>query len=157
MDEWLMERYSLAKGRIWEICTEKTIKETYADFFRKTAEFLKKTGEILEREEDALSLAEYEAENRSLYEELFPQNYGTSYGNPAYAEKTLGDYGKAFTFLYAELQGTIAYAYEKSGGIILYARSFSWKSILPSERKSCLPRKPYRKSSAPMSMTIVRI
>lgn len=54
MDEWLMERYSLAKGRIWEICTEKTIKETYADFFRKTAEFLKKTGEILEREEDAL-------------------------------------------------------------------------------------------------------
>ena len=92
MDEWLMERYSLAKGRIWEICTEKTIKEPFAGFFRRTAEFLKKTGEILEREEDSLSLAEYEAENRSLYEELFPQNYGTSYGNPAYAEKMLGDY-----------------------------------------------------------------
>ena len=73
MDEWLMERYSLAKGRIWEICTEKTIKEPFAGFFRRTAEFLKKTGEILEREEDSLSLAEYEAENRSLYEELFPQ------------------------------------------------------------------------------------
>ena len=113
MDEWLMERYSLAKGRIWEICTEKTINEPFAGFFRRTAEFLKKTGEILEREEDGLSLAEYEAENRSLYEELFPQNYGTSYGNPAYAEKMLGDYGKAFTFLYAELRGTIAYAYEK--------------------------------------------
>ncbi len=113
MDEWLMERYSLAKGRIQEICTEDAVREPFADFFRKTASFLRKTEEILEREKEDLSLTEYEAENRELYEELFPENYGTSYGNPAYAQKILGEYGREFTFLYAELRGTAAYAYEK--------------------------------------------
>lgn len=113
MDEWLMERYSLAKGRIAEICEEETGREPFSDFFRKTARFLKKTGEILERQEMNLSLSELETENRELYEELFPENYGSSYGNPAYAEKILGDYGRAFTFLFAELRGSVAYAYEK--------------------------------------------
>lgn len=113
MDEWLMERYSLAKERIAEICREETVKEPYGDFFRKTAEFLKKTAEILEREREDLTLAQYEEENRELYKELFPENYETCYGNPSYAEKTLGEYGKAFTFLFAELRGAVAYAYEK--------------------------------------------
>ena len=37
------------------------------------------------------------------------------YGNPAYAEEKLGEYGQGILhFLYAELRGgTIAYAYEK--------------------------------------------
>ena len=113
MDEWLMERYSLAKERIAEICREETVKEPYGDFFRKTAEFLKKTAEILEREREDLTLSQYEEENRELYKELFPENYETCYGNPSYAEKTLGEYGKAFTFLFAELRGAVAYAYEK--------------------------------------------
>ena len=113
MDEWLQERYSLAKGRISEICTEDTVRQPFADFFRKTAGFLKKTGEILERQTEDLTLEEYQKENRELYEELFPENYGTSYGNPAYAGKALGEYGRVFTFLYAELRGSISYAYEK--------------------------------------------
>lgn len=113
MDEWLMERYSLAKERIAEICREETVKEPYGDFFRKTAEFLKKTAEILERNREDLTLSQYEEENRELYKELFPENYETCYGNPSYAEKTLGEYGKAFTFLFAELRGAVAYAYEK--------------------------------------------
>ena len=113
MDEWLQERYSLAKGRISEICTEDTVRQPFADFFRKTAGFLKKTGEILERQTEDLTLEEYQKENRELYEELFPENYETSYGNPAYAAKALGEYGRVFTFLYAELRGSIPYAYEK--------------------------------------------
>ena len=113
MDEWLQERYSLAKGRISEICTEDTVPQPFADFFRKTAGFLKKTGEILERQTEDLTLEEYQKENRELYEELFPENYETSYGNPAYAGKALGEYGRVFTFLYAELRGAIPYAYEK--------------------------------------------
>ena len=113
MDEWLQERYSLAKGRISEICTEDTVRQPFADFFRKTAGFLKKTGEILERQTEDLTLEEYQKENRELYEELFPENYGTSYGNPAYAQEMLGEYGKPFTFLFAELRGSIPYAYEK--------------------------------------------
>ena len=58
-------------------------------------------------------MVELQSENSSLYEELFPENYGQCYGNPAYAARKLGEYGKAFSFLYTELRGTIAYAYEK--------------------------------------------
>ena len=72
-----------------------------------------KTAAILEREKEELTEEELAQENRELYEELFPENYGTCYGNPSYAAVKLGEYGKAFCFLYAELRGTIAYAYEK--------------------------------------------
>ena len=108
-----MERYHLAKDRISEICTEKTAQPDFEDFFKKTAAFLTKTAAILEREKEELTEEELAQENRELYEELFPENYGTCYGNPSYAAVKLGEYGKAFCFLYAELRGTIAYAYEK--------------------------------------------
>ena len=113
MDELLKERYELAKGRLSEICTEMVVEETFLDFFHKEAAFLLKTGEILERDQRDFSMEELQSENRGLYEELFPKNYGHCYGNPAYAAEKLGEYGKAFSFLYTELRGTIAYAYEK--------------------------------------------
>ena len=103
LDELLMERFALAEERIAEICTEKEIKEPFGEFFQKTAEFLGKTGKILKREQEELSLEELKAENTALYEELFPENYKTSYGNPAYAAEKLGEYGQSFCFLYAEL------------------------------------------------------
>ena len=108
-----MERYHLAKDRISEICIEKTAQPDFEDFFKKTAAFLTKTAAILEREKEELTEEELAQENRELYEELFPENYGICYGNPSYAAVKLGEYGKAFCFLYAELRGTIAYAYEK--------------------------------------------
>ena len=113
MDELLKERYDLAKDRIVEICTETTVKPDFLDFFQNMAAFLEKTAVILERDEEKLSIEELQKENTELYKELFPQNYTHCYGNPAYAEEKLGEYGRAFTFLYAELRGAIAYAYEK--------------------------------------------
>ena len=113
MDELLKERYDLAKDRIVEICTETTVKPDFLDFFQNMAAFLEKTAAILERDEEKLSIEELQKENTELYKELFPQNYIHCYGNPAYAEEKLGEYGRAFTFLYAELRGAIAYAYEK--------------------------------------------
>ena len=89
------------------------VEENFLDFFHKEAAFLLKTGEILERDQKDFSMVELQSENSSLYEELFPENYGQCYGNPAYAARKLGEYGKAFSFLYTELRGTIAYAYEK--------------------------------------------
>lgn len=112
MDELLMERFALALERVAEICTEKEIEEPFGDFFRRAAEFLCKTGEILKREKEPSS-EKLKEENKALYQELFPENYDTSYGNPAYAKAMLGEYGKAMSLLYAELRGTIAYAYEK--------------------------------------------
>ena len=89
------------------------VEENFLDFFHKEAAFLLKTGEILERDQKDFSMVELQSENSSLYEELFPENYGQCYGNPACAARKLGEYGKAFSFLYTELRGTIAYAYEK--------------------------------------------
>ena len=113
LDELLKERYELAKGRLSEICTETVVEENFLDFVHKEADLLLKTAEILERDQKDFSMVELQSENSSLYEELFPENYGQCYGNPAYAARKLGEYGKAFSFLYTELRGTIAYAYEK--------------------------------------------
>ena len=113
LDELLMERYDLAKNRICEICTEKSTQPDFEDFFKRMAEFLKKTAVILERQTTDQTEEELMQENRDLYEELFPENYGSCYGNPSYAAEKLGTYGKVFCLLYAELRGVIAYAYEK--------------------------------------------
>lgn len=113
MDEWIRERYELAKARVSEIKDENTVKEPYLDFFHKTASFLEETVKIMEQDTRQLSLEVLENQNRMLYEDVFPENYGRSYGNPAYAQERLGEYGNAFTFLYAEIRGAVAYAFEK--------------------------------------------
>lgn len=118
MDELLKERYDLAKDRIVEICTETTVKPDFLDFFQNMAAFLEKTAAILERDEEKLSIEELQKENTELYKELFPQNYTHCYGNPAYAEEKLGEYGRAFTFLYAELRGQLPMHMKKKSGII---------------------------------------
>ena len=107
------------KDRIVEICTENNCKAGISGFLSEYGGiFLEKTAVILERDEEKLSIEELQKENTELYKELFPQNYTHCYGNPAYAEEKLGEYGRAFTFLYAELRGAIAYAYEKKIWVI---------------------------------------
>lgn len=113
MDEWIRERYELAKARVSEIKDENTVKEPFLDFFHKTASFLEETVKIMEQDTEQLSLETLEDQNRRLYEDIFPEYYEKSYGNPTYAQEKLGEYGKAFTFLYAELRGAVAYAFEK--------------------------------------------
>ena len=112
-DEWIMERYALAKERIGEIISEREVQKPYLDFFCKTAVFLQFVTDVLEKDCHTMTLKELEEQNQKLYEDILPGNYETSYGNPAYAEKMLGEYGKEFCFLYAELRGTIAFAFEK--------------------------------------------
>lgn len=59
-------------------------------------------------------LSELQERNYRLYEDILPENYDESYGNPAYAVKQLGEeYGKLLSFLYAELRSLIVFAYEK--------------------------------------------
>ena len=127
MDELLMERYALAKERVCEIKEEKAVQMPYLDFFQKTAAFLEKNVEIMDgvvflgeaREPrklaDAadLSIDEWKELNRDLYADILPKNYKNSYGNPVYACEKLGEYGKDFSFLYAELRGIVVYAFEK--------------------------------------------
>ncbi|MDO4308237.1 MAG: aminopeptidase [Eubacteriales bacterium] len=108
-----MERYSLAKARVGEIVTETEIRQPYLDFFQKTAAFLQQTVQVMEQDALELSLDELQEQNAELYADILPENYGSSYGNPAYAQEVLGEYGQLFTFLFAELRGAIVYSYEK--------------------------------------------
>ncbi|MDO4275309.1 MAG: aminopeptidase [Eubacteriales bacterium] len=108
-----MERYTLAKERTAEIVNEDAVQEPYRSFFQKTAAFLIKAVKVMDEDVRSLTLEELQKENLALYEDILSENYSTSYGNPAYAVSQLGEYGKDFTFLYAELRGAISYAYEK--------------------------------------------
>ena len=91
LDEWIMERYSLAAERVRGIAGEKETEEPFLDFFGKMAQFLQKTTEIMEQDCRQMSEEELARQNHALYEDILPENYGTSYGNPAYAEKMLGE------------------------------------------------------------------
>lgn len=113
MEDWMKERYELACGRIREIVTEKDVQEPYLDYFTKMAEFLVQTIAVMDGYDRNASLEEMKKQNRALYEDILPENYAVSYGNPAYAIQKTGEYGQVFSFLYAELRGTIVYAFEK--------------------------------------------
>ena len=116
-DVMVRERYELSKERLGVIMLEETVKEPYRDYFRKTAEFLLMLDEVQElvrnrdwESADILMLAE---ENRKLYEDILPEQYETSYGNPAYAQKMLGEtFGSFLSALYSEMRSGIVYAYE---------------------------------------------
>ena len=143
MDEWVMERYKLAKERIVQIPEENIVKMPYQDFFIKEAEFLQKVISVMdENQEQNKTLEELQAQNYELYQDVLPQNYEKSYGNPVYAQKMLGEYGRAFTFLYTELHGTIGYAFEKkvwdiTVGLELFLEMYSAFSEeeLPAEKQ----------------------
>lgn len=118
MDELREERYALAAHRIKEIVQEENVPEPFGDFFRRTAGFLSQITDL--QDEISLggckeySLEEHREKNRKLYEDILPENYEHSYGNPACAAKALGrDYGPLLSFLYAELRGLIIYAFEE--------------------------------------------
>ncbi|MBQ0001806.1 MAG: aminopeptidase [Clostridiales bacterium] len=113
MDNCLQERYDLSCERIREIVNEKTVQEPFRDFFSKTAAFLVKTMEVREHFDRNASMEALKAQNHALYEDVLPENYAASYGNPAYAAEKLGEFGQVFSFLYKELHGTIIYAFEK--------------------------------------------
>lgn len=117
MDELREERYALAACRIKEIVQEENAPEPFWEFFERTAGFLGQIADL--REEIAqgsgqrYSLEELRKKNRKLYEDILPENYARSYGNPAYASEILGAaYGPLFSFLYTELRGLIVYAFE---------------------------------------------
>ena len=143
MDEWVMERYKLAKERIVQIPEENIVKMPYQDFFIKEAEFLQKVISVMdENQEQDKTLEELQAQNYELYQDVLPQNYEKSYGNPVYAQKMLGEYGRVFTFLYTELHGTIGYAFEKkvwdiTVGLELFLEMYSAFSEeeLPAEKQ----------------------
>ena len=112
------ERYRLAVDRIGEMKEEQTTGERFRDYFLKMSDFVMMIRELASCIRDgsyrSLGLTELKEWNQRLYEDILPENYGRSYGNPVYAAKILGeDYGQMLSFLYTELRGAIVYAFEE--------------------------------------------
>ena len=104
-DVMVRERYDLSQERLGVIMTEETVKEPYRDYFRKTAKFLLMLYEVQElvrnRDWESTDLSMLAKENHKLYEDILPKQYETSYGNPAYAQKVLGEtFGSFLSALY---------------------------------------------------------
>lgn len=115
--EEVEERYPLVMERIEQIVTEETVQKPYREYFRQAALFLQE----IEKEEAAITggaadrrtLEEWQQVNRSLYQEILPENYEKSYANPAWAVEQLGEsFGKMFSALYADIRSLIPCAYQ---------------------------------------------
>ncbi len=118
MNENLLERYMLSLERIKEIEKENCMEEKYQDYFSKTAVFLYRMTETYEYIKSGrlyeASLEELRSHNQELYSDILPTQYETSYANPSYAVKILGEeYGQLLAFLYTELRSLIVFTYEQ--------------------------------------------
>lgn len=118
-EDYYSERYALAYERMKTIALENELKEeNFRRYFVTMAEFVLKMAELAEGvqsgEYQDAPLEKLEALNRSLYADVAGGCYETSYANPAYACKRLGEaYGRQLSFLYMELRGMIVLAYEQ--------------------------------------------
>ena len=113
----MIERYELSIERIRGIIDEKTVPEIYRDYFGTVSHFILEIDRILKRVQskpvEACTLEELREENQRIYADIIGRAYETSYANPSYAVSLFGtDIGQLLSFLYAELRGEIAYAYE---------------------------------------------
>ncbi|WP_347559748.1 hypothetical protein [Clostridium sp. AM58-1XD] len=111
------ERFALSLERAEEIVHEREVNEPFRDYFIRTAQFIVTAGRLWKKlrseKPGDLSLEELKKRNDILYEDVLPEHYGESYGNPSYAVERLGDgYGQLLSFLYVEIRGEIVYAYE---------------------------------------------
>ena len=111
-------RYELAVSRIREMMDEETVEEKFRDYFRTVGAFVLLIDETNQKLRsgsfEKYSMEELAEWNAKLYEDILPDVYDRSYGNPAYATEKLGaEYGPVLSALYAELRGAIAYVYEQ--------------------------------------------
>lgn len=112
------ERYYLTLERIMKITEENTVKEPYQSYFRHVAEFLLRIHDIKDSRHTSarasMTKERLEEEMQMLYYDVLPQNYETSYANPEYAVRELGEeLGVFLSALYTELRGDIGYVYEE--------------------------------------------
>ena len=112
----IFERYEIATSRIREIINEDTVSEPFKSFFCKASEFICKIDDlnsiIKSGEINDFSLDRLKELNKSLFEEIYSENYEESFANPEYAVKTLGEkYGKILCYIYTKNRGMIKNVY----------------------------------------------
>lgn len=114
----LMERFSLCRERISQVGEELLPEAAFRDYFYRTAKqtelFIQEYLYVAEGKTEEAGMKELQERNRRLYADIFPENYGKSYANPAFAAAALGkEFGQVLSFLAAELRSLIAFAYEQ--------------------------------------------
>lgn len=117
------ERYELAAERVRGIKWETNgggcvVPEQMRDYFAKVSSYLVQMMDTYEAVDTGsfyeLSLEELQQRNRELYQDILPENYNTSYANPAYAAEKLGnEFGRYLCALYGELREILVYVFEK--------------------------------------------
>jgi len=112
----IFERYEIATSRIREIINEDTVSEPFKSFFCKASEFICKIDDlnsiIKSGEINDFSLDRLKELNKSLFEEIYSENYEESFANPEYAVKTLGEeYGRILCYIYTKNRGMIRNVY----------------------------------------------
>lgn len=112
----IFERYEIATSRIREIINEDTVSEPFKSFFCKASEFICKIDDlnsiIKSGEINDFSLDRLKELNKSLFEEIYSENYEESFANPEYAVKTLEEeYGKILCYIYTKNRGMIRNVY----------------------------------------------
>lgn len=112
------ERFLLVKERIQEIKSENSLPLAFQEYFAKTAGFIEMITEnyafIMDGGLEKCSMEELKERNYRLYEDILPENYGKSYGNPRTCETLFGkEYGRILCFLYAEVRSLIPFAFER--------------------------------------------
>lgn len=125
-DEWqdgYLQRHQLCLERVRTMQTEETVPEPFRSYFRQMAGFFLETeavrAQIADGSWQRFDLARMQEQNYKLYEDVLPENYGTSYANPSYAKALLGGkYGQILCALYAELRCAIPYAFEGRAGYL---------------------------------------
>lgn len=112
MMDVIAERYELAMERMTEIKVEEFSDKAWENFFRDMASFcliIDGYSRFLDAAKEAKQpLSDWQKWNARLYQDILPENYETSYANPAYTCKMLGEeYGKLAAALYAEMRAMI--------------------------------------------------
>lgn len=117
-EEEIRERYVLSMERIRAMKEETAVSAPFYDYFQRTADFILEAADFAEtirlgRLEER-TLSELQEQNRRLYADIEGEAYKSSYANPAYAARLLGEeYGQILSFLYTEIRGMAAWAAEQ--------------------------------------------
>lgn len=118
--EVIMERFSLCRERLQEMKDEHLAlsqNKGFDAYFHTVLDFLLVVLEnydfIQKGGLEKADIKELQDRNHALYQDILPENYGKSYGNPSYAVSELGkEYGQLLSALYFELRSIIGPAFE---------------------------------------------
>ncbi len=116
-NEEMKERLELVMERVKEISINPETKAPYDAYYRQVAAYLTLLYSVYEKacsgELSHISERDGKACNEALFAEIQKDNYKTSFANPAYAVRILGEeYGQILSAVYASVRNTAAYVFE---------------------------------------------